>query len=350
LNKKPIQRKIKISNARKTPTLSDERVPTQDELNRVLYADTTPLRTRASIALMAFAGVRPEVQGNYYGEDGLKIKDFPELKIDGKKVDCSIIPTLICVRVELSKTKKRYLTFLAEEGCEILKQYLERRIQDGEQLSPEAGIIVTSPLQAKRSANFKKEDSSNFLTTHKVSDNIRDAMRASGLPLRPYVFRSYFDTNLMLAESKGLLSHSYQQFWMGHSGDIEATYTTHKGRLPDSVITDMRESYKRLQNILQTRPRQAEEQSEEKLRNALREQLLAMAGFSSQEIQKMHPENMTNEEVQRAIRERLFGLMANNGNSQRVVSVDRVSELIERGWEFVSELSTGQVVMKVPSF
>jgi len=47
-------------------------------------------------------------------------------------------------------------------------------------------------------------------------------MRAVQLPWRPYVFRTYFDTALMLSESKGMISHAYQQFWMGHTGDIEA--------------------------------------------------------------------------------------------------------------------------------
>jgi hypothetical protein len=45
-NRKPIERKIKIANPNSTPTLEDERSPTQDELKRVLYPDSTPLRTR----------------------------------------------------------------------------------------------------------------------------------------------------------------------------------------------------------------------------------------------------------------------------------------------------------------
>jgi hypothetical protein len=45
-NRKPIERKIKIANPNSTPTLEDERSPTQDELKRVLYSDSTPLRTR----------------------------------------------------------------------------------------------------------------------------------------------------------------------------------------------------------------------------------------------------------------------------------------------------------------
>jgi len=55
-----------------------------------------------------------------------------------------------------------------------------------------------------------------------------------------YVLRSYFDTQLMLAESKGLVLRDYRTFWMGHKGDIENRYTTNKQRLPEEVIEDMR--------------------------------------------------------------------------------------------------------------
>jgi hypothetical protein len=125
-----LQRKIKIANLSRRPSLSDERAPTKEELRRVLYGDKTLLRTRACIALVAFAGVRLEVLGDFLGNDGLKLSDFPELGIKGKTVDFLKIPTMIMVREELNKSRHRYLTFLAEEGCEVLKQYLEARMRE----------------------------------------------------------------------------------------------------------------------------------------------------------------------------------------------------------------------------
>ncbi|MFN4337241.1 MAG: hypothetical protein ACK4FV_06665 [Candidatus Nitrosocaldus sp.] len=62
---------------------------------------------------------------------------------------------------------------------------------------------------------------------------------------RPYVLRVYCDTNFIIAESKGLISHPYLQFIMGHKGDIEARYSTNKGILPPDIVEDMRESYAR---------------------------------------------------------------------------------------------------------
>ena len=43
------------------------------------------------------------------------------------------------------------------------------------------------------------------------------------------MLRAYFDTQLMVAENHGKISHAYRQFFMGHSDDIEARYTTNKG-------------------------------------------------------------------------------------------------------------------------
>ena len=60
---------------------------------------------------------------------------------------------------------------------------------------------------------------------------------------RPYVLRSYFDANLLLAESKSKMTHAYHQFFMGYKGDIEARYTTNKQKIPDSLIDDMRKAY-----------------------------------------------------------------------------------------------------------
>lgn len=61
---------------------------------------------------------------------------------------------------------------------------------------------------------------------------------------RPYVLRAY-DTQLLIAESRGKIAHDFRVFFMGHKGSIEAKYTTNKGILPKSLISEMREAFKR---------------------------------------------------------------------------------------------------------
>jgi len=345
-NRKPLQRKIKISNPNRRPTLKDERAPTQEELKKVLYNDKTPLRTRACIALIAFSGVRIEVLGDYRGLDGLRIKDLHDIEIADGKINIKKVPSMIVVREDLSKSRHKYLSFLCEEGCEILKQYLERRLQEGETLIPESGIIVTSISQARKSSHFNIEDKSPFLRTTKVGDEIRRAMRIAALPWRPYVFRTYFDTTLMLAESKGFVSHAYQQFWMGHKGDIEAQYTTNKTHLPDKVIEDMRQSYGKIQPLLQTTKHDTT--SEDLITQQIRRQFLSMSGYSEEEITRMDPDSMTPEDINLKVKERMLGAMLNNGSKQKVITLSEVENLIGQGWEYVDTIGD-KAIMKIPT-
>jgi len=74
----------------------------------------------------------------------------------------------------------------------------------------------------------------------------------AGYSWRFYVLRAYFDTNMIIAESKGKISHPYLQFLMGHKGDIEASYSINKGILPQDMIIDMRKCYKDCESYFTT--------------------------------------------------------------------------------------------------
>ncbi|MEM3191434.1 MAG: hypothetical protein QW292_04935 [Candidatus Parvarchaeota archaeon] len=109
-------RKIKIKGAEQSPTLKNERIPTQDELIKILNNAT--VQSRVTCSLMAFSGLRPEVIGNYEGKDGLKLGDIPDL-ILGREISFSKIPAMIKVRAELSKSKKTLLHFHRAAGVRI---------------------------------------------------------------------------------------------------------------------------------------------------------------------------------------------------------------------------------------
>src|SRR5487761_1835175 len=347
-NRKPIQRKIKIANRNRTPTLENERVPTQDELRRVLYGDRTTIRTRVSIALMAFSGPRPEVQGNYLGLNGLKIQDLPEMEIQAKKKEVRFakIPAMIVVREELSKTGHQYFTFLGKEGCDVLKLYLEERMNEGEALEPASPLIATSPKQSKKRSHFASEDRSPFLRTTKLCHEIRKSMRACGLPWRPYVFRSYFDTYSMLASDKMGIPERYVKFWMGHKGDIESVYTTHKKKLPLEMVEEMRVKYKKISETFETL--KSANATRDEAREAIRKAMLEDAGFKEEEVGKLNLSGMTSEEFQQLVKQKLFGLLNRNGMKQLVVNVGEVREYITKGYEFQAALPNGEAVVRLP--
>ena len=331
-NRIELKGKIKVKGAQDTPTLRDERVPTREEVRKIFLSGDK--KARVSSVLVAHSGLRIKTLGNYKGDDGLRIRDLPEVKVSSDSVDFERIPTLIIVRKELSKAGHQYFTFVSEEGCEYLKDYLEERMREGEEIAQDSPII-TPKLRMKP-----------FVRAVNIGDIIRGSIRSAGFQWRPYVLRSYFDTQLMLAESKGLVLRDYRQFWMGHKGDIENRYTTNKARLPESVIEDMREAYRRSQEYLQTRSE--ETSSEERLRQAFRKQLLLVAGFNQDEVEEMGLSTISDEELQTIIRKRLLGEKTNDC-MQKVIAVDEVERYLEQGWEFVANLPNDKVIVKFPS-
>ena len=117
---RPLQRQIKVhmaSNAR--PTVENEKIPTQDELRKIILQAS--LRDRVCVIMMAHTGVRPQVLGSYMGDNGLRLRDFSELRIREQEIDFEHIPTLIRIPAALSKAGFQYLTFLSSEGCGYVK-------------------------------------------------------------------------------------------------------------------------------------------------------------------------------------------------------------------------------------
>ncbi|MEM2843776.1 MAG: site-specific integrase, partial [Candidatus Bathyarchaeia archaeon] len=172
-NHRELKGKIKIRGAEDTPSLKDERVPSKDELRKIFFSGDK--KARVACVLIAHSGLRIETLGNYSGDDGLRIKDFPEIEIKNGIIEFKKIPTIVIVRKELSKARHQYFTFLSEEGCEYLKEYLEARMREGEKLTLDSPII-TPKLKMKP-----------FIRTINIGDIIRIAIRKAGFPWRPYV-------------------------------------------------------------------------------------------------------------------------------------------------------------------
>jgi hypothetical protein len=330
-NRIEVKGRIKIKGTQDTPTLKDERVPTKDELKRIFLAGDE--KARVASVIIAQSGLRIEVLGNYLGDDGLRVNDLPELIIKDRVVEFAQVPAIVIVRRELSKARHQYFSFLSEEGCGYLKDYLELRLREGEEITLDSAIVTP------------KQRMKPFIRATNVGDAIRESVRRAGFRWRPYVLRSYFDTQLMLAESKGLVLRDYRQFWMGHKGDIENHYTTNKCRLPERVIEDMREAYRRSQEYLQTK--EIEETSEEKLRQAFRKQLLLVAGFKQEEVDKMDLPSINDEELQEIVRKRLLGMEADDFTKEKAVSTDEVNKYLAHGWEYVANLPNKKVIIRL---
>jgi len=255
-----IRRRIKVAPNRNQRTIQKERVPNAQEMSEIY--SRAGLRESVIISLMGKSGLRPEVIGNHDGTDGLCMRDLPDIVIHQGTVKCIRMPCMVNVRPSLSKARHRYFTFMTASAARQVVAYLNDRLAHGEPLHGDSPVVAPDHVhKTDRGRNNGKA----FLITPQVSYLVRRTFRPR-FTWRPYVLRAYFDTQLLIAESRGRMAHDFRVFFMGHRGSMEARYTTNKGVLPDVLVSEMRDAFGRSEEHLdQTEPDPVLEQRQEAL-------------------------------------------------------------------------------------
>ncbi len=233
-------------------SLARERVPTPEELDRVL--ENLSPRGRVIGLFLSDAGVRPGVLGSYGGEDGLRLADLPELELAPGPVSVTSDPFVIRVPAHLSKTRREYLTFGTGRLARALERYLEERRRGGELLGPDRPVIAPGHLRgcaarSRRAAAFGR----GFLTTKAVTREIHQGLAAvcpDGVTWRPYVLRAFCATRLLLAEGRGWISRDLREAILGHSGGVAARYHVGKRWGPE-LLEEARLQYGRAARLLE---------------------------------------------------------------------------------------------------
>ena len=315
------------------------------------------LRQRAIIGLIAFSGIRPGAIGNYTGDDGLRIGDIIDLKVNKEGVNFEKSPALMVVRAELSKSNKRYYTFIGPQSAKYLKEYLNQRIQEGERLNAKSPVIRPDPNMSRL------EEPKTFMMSTIVEREVKKAIKKAGFQWRPYVFRHRFGVSLDASEGKGLISHSWRMHIMGHVGDIETTYSTDKP-LPESVIDDMREAFKKcLKNIETEEVRGISEEDKQSLEKVLTGTVLQkIFGYTPEESEKLM--QLSDEDLQKELQKKLNNALDGESvkrkamqdareigkrkNKQVMIPIGHVDEYFNQGFEFVSAIGPDKAIMKLP--
>ncbi len=247
------------------------------------------------------------------------------------------IPTVVRVRSTLSKKRHEYMTFLPEEGCNYVKEYLESRMKNGEKLTYDSPLVV---LEGPLPGTHER------LRTQLVSREIRKSMRKLNYQWRPYVLRSYFSMALDLSENKGIVSHNWREYWMGHTGDISARYSTNK-KLAQEMIEEMRETYRKCSTYLETGRKPLTEEEKEELNKGAKRWYLSAMGFTDEEIVKYNLIEMDPEELREKIRDKLK-LNVNNGHPQKIIPIRDLRKYIEDGWEYIRDLGDKEAIVRLP--
>lgn len=335
-----IVQKFRLPRSESSTKAGQEQSPTPDQFRRVLnHADP---KQKVECTSVGYAGLREESVGNYLGNDGIKVKDLPEMKVDNnsKTVEFLKIPTMVVVRPNLSKAGHQYFTFMPDEGCTYLKELLEYRMVRKDE-------VITSDSPIINSIKFNKHP--GHIRTNNIGDSMRAAIRKAGFDWRPYILRSYFDTRMMMAEADGLIIRDWRVFWMGHKGDIEHRYTLNKGKLPDDLVEKMRGTFaKAAEKYLVTTIRR-DGLTQDAVRAQINRQFLEVAGYSPQELDAMGDLSaLSPADVNKLYQERSKIALGLNGNNQKVVPIAQVKQWITEGWEYVTNLPTDEAVIRLP--
>ncbi|MGI0131383.1 MAG: hypothetical protein ACREEC_14745, partial [Thermoplasmata archaeon] len=230
---------------------------------------------------------------------------------------------------ELSKSSVGYVTFLSREGCDYVKEYLEERARSGESLDPDTDVIHPQLVEKR------------FIRTLNIGDGVRKAIRDSGFLWRPYVLRHFFDTQLLLAESKGKVAHDYRVHWMGHVGSIDARYTTNKGKLPQTLIDDMRAAYARCEVFLTTLPTSGT--AEQAVKSTQKAVLMAL-GFT-----EVDADRALEGEIDAAAIAEMAKSLRGAAPSRAEFRGDEARAKILAGWSIVTRFDDGTYILEVPA-
>jgi site-specific recombinase XerC len=347
---------VKITGAKSTPTLADEVTPSPKDLRAILLA-ADPEVARPAIALMAGSGVRPHVIGNH--DDGLRLRDIEGLKLtdvevtrevevtkNGKtttvtevgkvtRVTFERLPAPVRVREGLSKTKKAYLTWIGSEFGGYIAEAIESRIRRGEP------VTMDSPVVANREGGF-------FFAA-KLSTRMREAIDKAGFDLRPYVFRAYFASQLQIAVSQKRASADFLTFWMGHTGNMDARYSTGKNKLGADLMNEMRAAYERCEPLLSTG---LAEEPAERL-SLLERAILRANGLTDEQITEL-PLDQLAEAVEAAATQFVTPTqqvpVPTPGAKPKVVrGLEALAEHIGAGWKKIESDGTGGFLIGPPN-
>ena len=330
-------------------TVVGERVPTLDELQRIVDAIPTP-RGKVVALSMAHAGLRPGTLGFYRGGEALRLRNLPELDVE--TLTFSAVPFIIEVPGAISKNRQTYLTFGSKILADRIIEYLRHRrgIQtvyrrekgDGSRFVPTKlpGEKLTrdSPFVTGEQYDHLGKFVSEKAIMVELARAIERA-RPEGVSWAPYVLRSYCSTRLWEASMEGVIDFQTREAILGHNAGISALYSSRR-KLEASTVEKMRAAYKRCEPYLSRVPTD----DKERLRSEFRGMVASMLGLTDDDVKEM--EGLTPEQVGEFVRERLRGPAR---QPQRIVSVGEAEGLLASGWEATTALSDGRLVVRAPS-
>ncbi|HEV2139332.1 MAG TPA: site-specific integrase [Nitrososphaerales archaeon] len=305
-----------------------DRAPTMDEIRRMVNA--ADLRVKCIVLFLCSSGARIGAINQ------LKWRDVAEVESDGVKL----------ARVTIYRgEREQYDAFITPEACENLLEYRRYRENVGEKVTLQSPVFVTASnvddFRPERIRALATDTVKNLLARLQKQLGLREVL-SEGKNARRFEFkqghgfRKFFKTRMELSGAKPIMT----EMLMGHAVGVSNSYMK---PTQEEMIGEYVKAIDNL-TIIGKREERTDRKTEFK-----REILLKVGGYSKEEVDKLDLAGMQDEEIQKMVRERLLGVMANNGNHQRVIPINEVETYLTKGWEYVAALPTGKAVLKLPN-
>ena len=303
-----------------------DRAPTPEEIRRII--DVADLRTKCLVLFLCSSGAR--IGSVPY----LKWRDVEDIDVDGRKL----------TRVTIYKGEpEEYTTFITPECTSHWQEYRHWRESIGEKITGASYVFVTQgnatefnsssvrPVSVKTLKNLLGRLLRNLEIRSEISE--RGGYRNYEFK-QAHGFRKFFKTRMEVAGVKPIIT----ELLMGHGIGVASSYMKPS---TEEMLAEYAKGIPAL-TIL------SREKDKAELRADMKNQLLLVAGFKAEEIGKMDLSKASDEEFQRMVREKLLGVMANNGSRQKVIPTAEVERYISQGWEYVASLPDDRAILKLP--
>ncbi|MCI4346919.1 MAG: hypothetical protein L3K07_09250, partial [Thermoplasmata archaeon] len=240
----------------------------------------------------------------------------------------------------LSKGKNAYYTFGSHETADAILAYLRERRHGGENLTLESPLVL--PDTRGRLSERRAKDGASFMVRKALAERVKRAMTRVGPPMagwHAHTLRAWFSTQMESCESKGLVSRTRREFFMGHSLGVDGQYNVERP-LSAEKVDELRASYARCEPSLSTAPPSTTNDGATRVLRAL----LVARGHPKEEAEKLDIGGMSDSELEALFKK----LGASAKRTEKAFAVDEVPKLLDAGWEFVAPLNGSMAVLRSP--
>jgi len=316
-----------VPNAKK---VGQDRAPTLEEIRKII--DVADLRTKCLILYLCSSGAR------IGSVEWLRWRDIEEVEHNGQKF----------ARVTIYRgDPEEYVSFVTPECYRLLLEYRERRGNIGEKVTPQSYVFATQ-------GNARDFDPSRIRvpSVKTLKNQLGELLQQTGMrsvisergEYRNYEFkqahglRKFFRTRMEISSVKPI----FTEMLMGRSTGVKDSYM--KPTKNDFVG----EYAKAIDNL--TILTSVKEVAPQTILTTIRKEML-LPRYGTEEIAQLGDlSKLSNEQMVELLNKRAqppAPKVAGTGG-QRVVPAGEVRGMIEQGWEYLTRLPDGYVVMKLP--